>query len=131
MAKFQCNLADPKNGVSYNIVIDESQATSYLIGKRIGETFNADPLGFPEYELQLKGGSDEDGFPMNPTVGGGFRKKVYTSGTIGVKKGKPGQMIRKRVRGNTITEDIFQLNLKITKYGSTSIEELLAKIKGE
>jgi len=131
MAKFQCNIADPKKGVAYNVEISDKQAVSFLIGKKVGQTIDADPLGLPEYELKITGGSDEDGCPMNPNMSGGIRRKILSKGTVGIRRTDRGQKVRKNVRGNTITEDIYQLNLKITEYGSTSIDELLAKLVEE
>lgn len=131
MAKFQCNIADPKKGVAYNVTINENQAISYLLGKKVGETIDGDPLGLSDYQLKITGGSDEDGCPMNPNMTGGIRRKILSKSTVGIRPQKPGQRTRKNVRGNTITEDIYQLNFKITDYGSTSIDELLAKLVEE
>jgi small subunit ribosomal protein S6e len=38
---------------------------------------------------------------------------------------KKGQRVRKTVRGNTVAEDIEQLNLVIVKEGEKPIEEIL------
>jgi len=37
----------------------------------------------------------------------------------------PGERRRKSVRGNTISEDTVQINLKVTSAGKDSIEKLL------
>ena len=88
-------------------------------------------MGFEGYKMRITGGSDEDGFPMNPSVQGGLRKKILTAGGIGFKPDRKGIRKRRTVRGNTITEDIYQINLKITESGSKKIEELLVELKDE
>jgi len=65
--------------------------------------------------LQITGGSDKDGFPMRRNVHGGVRRKIILSGGTGFNPQKEGERRRKTVRGNVITEEIVQINLKIVE----------------
>lgn len=131
MARFQLNIAEPSTGKTFRVNIEDDAKIRSLIGVKLKEEISGTPLGFEDYKLIITGGSDEDGFPMNPSVQGGLRKKILTAGGIGFKPGKKGIRKRRTVRGNTITEDIYQINLKITESGSKKIEELLVELKDE
>ena len=130
MAKFQINIGDT-TGKTYKIDVEEDSQTRPLIGLTLGEEINGDIIGFDGYKLKITGGSDTDGFPMNPSVQGGMRKRILTSGGIGYKPKRTGMRKRKSVRGNTISEDIYQINMKITQAGPKPIEEVLAEITAE
>jgi small subunit ribosomal protein S6e len=128
MVKFQANISDPETGRTYNYEIEEASGARNLIQKTIGEEFEGDLIEFSGYTFKITGGSDHDGFPMIKSLPGGIRKKILTSGvTGGYNPDKPGIRRKKRVRGNTVTEDIGQLNLRIQKKGSKPIEEFLSK----
>ena len=130
MAKFQINIGDT-TGKTYRIDIEEDSQTRPLIGLTLGEEINGDMIGFDGYKLKITGGSDSDGFPMNPSVQGGMRKRILSSGGIGFRPKLKGMRKRKSVRGNTISEDIYQINMKITQTGPKKIEEVLAELKTE
>lgn len=60
----------------------------------------------------ITGGSDKAGFPMRgDTLGGGKNYVLLTRG-VGLKTVDKGIKKRKLVRGNTITEEIYQINAK-------------------
>jgi small subunit ribosomal protein S6e len=59
------------------------------------------------------GGSDKDGFPMRPSVHGGVRRRVILSGGVGFNPQNRGMRKRKTIRGNVITDEIVQVNMKI------------------
>jgi small subunit ribosomal protein S6e len=63
-------------------------------------------------KMQITGGSDKDGFPMRPDIHGGVRISVILSEGIGFHPTEEGERQRKAVRGNVITEDIVQINMK-------------------
>jgi len=126
MPKFQLNLADPTKNQTFKVQIDEDDARgNALIGKKIGEVVAGNALGFEGYEFELRGGSDADGFPMVPSVSGGVRRKILTAGGVGYRAKNKGVRKRRRVRGNAITPDCYQLNFRIVKSGSRPIEEFL------
>ena len=72
-------------------------------------------VDLPAHKLQIKGGSDKDGVPMKPNVHGGVRRKIVLSKGVGFKGGKKGERRRKAVRGNVITDEIVQINVKIVE----------------
>jgi small subunit ribosomal protein S6e len=112
MAKFKVIVAS-SDGTTKSIEIEGSQAQP-LIGKKIGETINGTIIGLAGKSLIITGGSDSDGFPMRPDVHGGIKKRVLLSSGAGFKPKRKGARKRKAVRGNTITDNIFQINLKVT-----------------
>jgi len=114
MAKFKIIVSDPQTGTSKVVELEEARAVPF-IGRRIGETMDGAVVDLPATKVQIKGGSDKDGVPMRPDVHGGVRRKVVLSGGVGFNPTKGGERRRKAVRGNIITDEIVQLNLKIVE----------------
>lgn len=123
MASFKFVISDPQSRKSHQIEVDQGKALG-LVGKKIGEEFNGDIIGLAGYSLQIKGGTDKDGFPMHPQVHGQVRKRVLLSNPPGFHPLKEGMRKRKTVRGDTISADIAQINVKVTKKGSVSLDEI-------
>ncbi len=117
-------ISDPNEGKAYQIEPEESQFTN-LIGKQIGEQIDGDNIGLPGYKLEIKGGSDEEGFPMRADVRGEGRTKPLLSKGAGYKPGRKGERRRKTVRGNKVSQNIAQLNLLIKEQGEETIEKIL------
>lgn len=130
MAKFQLNLG-ASDGNTYRLDIEDDNKIRPFIGLTLGTELDGDFLGFDGYKFLITGGSDTDGFPMNSSVQGAMRKRILSSGGVGFKPSRHGQRKRKSVRGNTISEDILQINMKIITMGSKKIEEILATLKTE
>jgi len=126
MAVFKFVVSDPQTRKSYQVEVDQSKARG-IIGKKIGEEFNGEIVGLPGYKLVITGGTDKDGFPMHPSVPGPGRHRVLLAGPPCFHPTKKGERRRKTVRGNTISEDIVQINCKIVQKGEKPIEELLGK----
>ena len=82
-----------------------------LIGLKIGDTFNGELIGLAGKKLKITGGSDKDGFPMVDYLEGTKRYKILLSEGPGFKPKRKGERRRKSVRGDTIDEDIAQLNV--------------------
>lgn len=114
MAKFQIVLSDPETGKAQKIELEGAKAVP-LIGRKIGEVIDGAVLGMGGYKIQITGGTDKDGFPMRPDIHGGVRAKVIVSGKPGFKPKKEGERRRKTLRGNIITEEIVQINMKIVE----------------
>jgi small subunit ribosomal protein S6e len=114
MAKFKVIVSDPEDGTSKTFELEEARAVP-LIGKKIGDVVDGALLGLSGYKVQITGGSDKDGFPMRPNVHGGVRRDVVLSGGVGFNPKKEGERRRKRVRGNVITDEIVQINMKIVE----------------
>lgn len=126
MVRFQLNLADQKQ--SYKKEIDDDALTRHLIGKNLGDELDGSLIGFEGYTFKITGGSDHAGFPMVPGVEGAMPKRILIGHqATGYKPTRKGKRRRKRVRGAMISEDIYQINLKIQERDSSSkaIEELL------
>jgi len=133
---------DPQTGKSYKIELSEEQK-QYLLGKKVGEKIDGSVFGLEGYVLEIRGGSNNAGFPMVPYVEGATLKKVLLkAGSVGFRKKRRRKKVkghrkrgvkwnhkalrlRKTVRGNMIAEDITSVNLKVVKYGVKKIEEVL------
>ena len=133
------NDTDPaSNGRSYAVEVKGANYNHFL-GKRIGDIVDGQFVGEGDqsllgYQLQITGGSDRTGTPMRRDVEGGMRKGVLVSPGVGFKghrlihkKGKryrwtyAGLRKRRNFRGNTITQDTVQLNLKVVESGKKSL----------
>jgi len=111
-----------KSGKAYSAASEDV----LFVGKKIGDTVKLDGIGLTGFEATITGGSDKQGFPMNRSVPGGARKKIFAVSGVGVKTIKKGERKRVSVRGNTISDETSQVNLKITKDGSVKIGDILA-----
>lgn len=112
MAKFKIIVSDPETETSKTVELEETRAIP-LIGRRIGEIIDGSIVGLPGHKVQITGGSDKDGFPMRPNVHGGVRRRVILSGGVGFNPQDEGERKRKTVRGNVVTDEIVQVNMKI------------------
>jgi len=122
MAKFKVIVSDPEAGTSSIVELEEARAAP-LIGRRIGEVIDGTIVNLPGHKAQIMGGSDKDGFPMRPSVHGGVRRKVVLSGGVGFNPQSEGVRRRKTVRGNIVTDEIVQINLKITEKPKDAVRE--------
>uniref|UniRef100_A0A7C5YSD3 Small ribosomal subunit protein eS6 n=1 Tax=Ignisphaera aggregans TaxID=334771 RepID=A0A7C5YSD3_9CREN len=84
-----------------------------LIGLKIGDRIDGRIIGFPNIKLEIRGGSDLAGFPMRIDVSGPVKKYILLSQGPGFKPRENGEKRRKLIRGNTISEDIVQINTVI------------------
>jgi len=114
MAKFKVIVSDPQTGTSKVVEVEEARAVPF-IGRKIGETMDGAVVDLPATKLQILGGSDKDGVPLKPNVHGGIRRKVVLSNGVGFNGKRDGERRRKAVRGNTITDEIVQINIKIVE----------------
>jgi len=127
MAKFKVIVSDPE-GTSKVVELEENRAAP-LIGRKIGEIMDGSVVDIPGQKIQVTGGSDKDGFPMRPSVHGGVRRRVLLSGGVGFNSQKEGMRKRKTIRGNIITDEIVQINLKIVERAKKQEESNRAKQK--
>ena len=112
MAKFKVIVSDPETGTSKVIELEETRATPF-IGRTVGETLDGSVVDLPAHKVQIMGGSDKDGVPMRGDVHGGVRRNIVLSGGAGFSPRNKGERKRKSVRGSVITDEIFQVNMKI------------------
>lgn len=124
LVEFIVNVNDPKDGRAYKAEVKGHHANS-LIGKKIGEQIDGIFVGLPGYKLLIVGGSDKDGFPMRKDLPGPKRMKILVSQGLGFKPKRKGSRKRKSMRGNAISPDIVQINLKIVSHGVKSVSDLL------
>ncbi len=125
--EFKVVISDPETGKAYQKVISGANANK-LVGKEIGDVINGTLVELPpDYELQITGGTDKDGFPMRPDIPGGIRKRILLSGGVGYRPKEKGVRKRKMVRGRMITRDIVQINMKVVKKGKVPLEEFFKK----
>jgi len=117
---FKLVISDPKTRKSYQ----KEVSGEGILGKKIGDKFPGNVAGLEGYELQITGGTDKDGFPMRKDVYGAGRKKILLSSGTGFRAKLKGQRKRKSIRGNTISEDIAQINSKIVKQGKLPLEKI-------
>lgn len=130
MAKFKIIISDPDSGTSKNVELEENR-TVPLIGRKLGEVLDGTIVGLTGHKLQITGGSDKDGFPMRPSVHGGVRRKIILGGGVGFKPKNEGERRRKTVRGNTITDEIVQINMKIVEKPKQTKEQKKKQTKEE
>jgi len=134
-----------KEGKTFHL---ESEAEA-LIGKKIGEVVSGEDIteSLKGYEFEIMGTSDKAGFPGMKEIEGSALKKFLLTYGLGMKKKarkegkkkrgnlKPkGLRLKKSIRGNTISKDTIQINLKVLKQGSKKLMEIFPeqlKKKGE
>ncbi len=107
MATFKLNISD-KKGRTITKEVKEKEAGPFL-GLTIGAELDAALVG-EAGKLKITGGSDKSGVPLREDIHGGARKYILLSKGVGLRDAEKGQRIRKLVRGNTVTEEVYQLN---------------------
>ncbi len=126
MPIFKIVVSDPKTRKSYQFEVEQDKAP-LLIGKKIGDEFDGTAVGLAGYSLEVRGGTDKDGFPMHSDLKGQGKRKLLLSSEPGFHPKKDGQRKRKMVCGNTISTSIAQLNVKVVKAGTEPLEKLSPK----
>ena len=108
MPAYKLVVSDSKTGKSSIHEIKDQQAQVF-VGLKIGEIVDASTIGV-KGKIKITGGSDKAGFPMRSDVMGGVKKYVLLTKGTGFRASEKGQKRRKLVRGNIITEEIYQVN---------------------
>ena len=122
MATFKLNISD-KKGRTITKEVKEKEAGPFL-GLTVGAELDAALVG-EAGKLKITGGSDKSGVPLRGDIHGGARKYILLSKGVGLRDAENGQRIRKLVRGNTITEEVYQLNCSFD--GELKVEEKQAE----
>jgi small subunit ribosomal protein S6e len=113
LAHFKLVISDPSGkSVSQEL---RDRAAQPLLGSKIGDIIDSSVIGLTQGKIRITGGSDRSGTPMRQDVHGGVKKYVLLSRGVGMQSVGEGARIRKLVRGNTITEEIYQLNCVLEK----------------
>lgn len=112
MAQFKVVVSDATGrSVSQEL---KDKAAQPLVGSRIGSIIDSSVIGIAGGKVKITGGSDKSGTPMRSDVHGGVKKYVLMSEGVGAKHLEGGR-IRKLVRGNMVTEEIYQLNMRLVE----------------
>ncbi len=123
MANFKLVINDPATGKSYKFEVTGHHAQSFM-GKKIGDVVDGINANLPGYKLQITGGSDKAGFPMRADFEGSARRRLLLTEGVGYHpKDYPGKRKRMSVRGNRVSPEIIQVNLKVAKAGSKPVGE--------
>ena len=109
MAQFKLVVSDPATQKAESKEVKDAEA-QLLLGRKLGEVIDASAIGLGK--VKITGGSDKAGFPMRADILGGGKKYVLLTAGVGFKSKEDGLKKRRLVRGNTITEEIYQVNLK-------------------
>lgn len=109
MTNFKITVSDTK-GRSVTKELKDDGANA-MIGLRVGSQADASAVGL-DGKITITGGSDKSGVPIRGDVHGSARKYVLLSKGVGLQKAETGQRVRKLVRGNQISEEIYQINCR-------------------
>ena len=131
---FKINISE-KSGKTHKLETESEE----LVGKELHDKIDGKIL-LPElegYELEITGASDGAGFTALEGVEGvGLKKVLLTYGKAMHKRPKregkkevsnpkpKGLRMRKTVRGQVISPEIVQINLKVLKEGAKKLEEV-------
>ena len=105
MAEFKLIVSD-RNGKTIAQELKDRSAQP-LLGTKVGSIIDSSIVGIAGGKLKITGGSDKSGTPMRADVHGGVKKYVLLSTGVG---NRSEERVRKLVRGNMVTEEIYQLN---------------------
>lgn len=107
------------------------------VGRKIGDKFKGQEISqdLEGYDMEITGSSDKAGFPGKKdeeghTLRGVLLTKGFSCWTEpkGLRKHPvkmaDGVRLRKTVRGNTLSRDTIQINLKVLKAGSKKLAEM-------
>ncbi len=131
---FKINIST-KDGKTFKLEAEAPALNSKKLKEKIpGKDISQDLEG---YEFEITGASDKAGFTAMQDVEGQGLKRVLLTYGKGMKKRprregkkkqttpKPkGLRLRKTVRGNTISEAIVQINLRVLKEGAKKLSEI-------
>lgn len=126
MAQFKLVISDSK-GKSLSQELRDRSAQP-LLGSKIGDVLDSSVIGMNQGKIKITGGSDKSGTPMRQDIHGGVKKYVLLSKGVGMRNVSEGTRIRKLIRGNMITEEIFQLNCRLL---DADLQEKIPESKNE
>ncbi len=133
---FKINIAD-KSGKTYKLELETEEFHDKSLHDKIdGKILLPDLEG---YEFEIAGTSDKSGFTsMKGVPGIGLKKVLLTYGKAMKKRPKHegknkrsnptprGLRLRKTVRGEAISDEITQINLKVIKEGAKKLSDVFA-----
>jgi small subunit ribosomal protein S6e len=111
LVEFKVVISDSKGNSTSREIKDKSAQP--ILGAKIGDVMDSSIFGFQDGKIKLTGGSDKSGTPMRSDLHGGVKKYILMTSGVGARKLDTGERKRKLVRGNLITEEIYQLNCQL------------------
>jgi len=110
LVNFKLTISDVK-GKSITKEVKDTEANP-LLGLQVGSETDAAIVGLSG-KLKITGGSDKSGVPMRSDFHSPARKYILLSKGVGLQDTEKGLRKRKLVRGNTISDEIFQINCRL------------------
>jgi ribosomal protein S6E (S10) len=103
-----------------------------FLNKKIGSIIKGSSIkesqDLGDYEFKVTGASHLTGIPLLSQVQGvGLKKILLTRGKAMKTKKPQGLRLKKTVHADIITEEISQVNLKVTKEGSKTLAKIFGK----
>ncbi len=127
------NIAYPTNATQYTFEM-KTKAEQRLYGRKINEQFDGIILD-PKFEgsiVQIVGGNDYQGIPMNPNQATTKKIRLLLSkGAIGYRCKQEGVRRRKTVRGSVVSNEIQVLNIILVKPAENKVIEGLTDVVKE
>ena len=134
---FKINVA--YKGKTFKVETEDEKLVGSSIGDKIkGEEISEDLTG---YEIEITGTSDKAGFMGSPEIDGPDLHKVLLGYGRGMHKKPKGEKktnkrpkglrLRKTVRGEVISEELSQINLKVITQGKKTLKDIFAPEKPE
>lgn len=109
------DIGDPKSKRTFHVEVSGEG----FLGKKIGETVKGAAIkefNLGDFEFIITGFSHMTGIPGLKKYPGSNLKKVLLTRGPGMKAKKPqGLRMKKTIHGNNITDQIVQVNLKVSK----------------
>jgi small subunit ribosomal protein S6e len=119
-------ISDTKTGKSYQADVEKGKELG-LIGKKMGETIDGGMFGAAGYSFVITGGSDTSGFPMRKDIAENRKVTALIAEGPGFRPKRQGERKKKMLRGNTVSQDTAQVNMKVAQAGPTALEQLFPK----
>jgi len=121
------NIANPATGAQKLIELEDEQKMRIFYDQKISSEVDADPLGeeWKGYRLKITGGNDKQGFPMMQGVLVNHRVRLLLDlNSKCYRPRRPGERVRKSVRGAITGPDLSVIALVVTKKGEKEIPGL-------
>src|SRR3989338_11084063 len=113
-------ISDPKTGKTYQAELEKGRE-SLVVGKKMGETLDGGSFGAAGYSFEITGGSDTRGLPRRMDISGARKLEILMTDGTGFRAERKGERRKKVVRGNTVTDDSAQINMKVIHAGPTAL----------
>ena len=126
MPTFQVVLSEPKTRKAVKLELKDPKS-SFMVGLKLGQVVDANPIGI-KGKIKITGGSDKAGFPMRSGIQGSGKNYVNLADAPGFHPKSSGMRKRKLLRGETITDEIYQVNAVLTE---GEMPEVPADVKAE